>query len=412
MVSQLSPLKILVLGDAAVGKTSFLRFLCEAPLENFVLPCNIANQGASVSTVLGSYRPSTSGYSISEQRYAPINLAADSRSSESQYIARSNCGFDRAIIGYNSTSDAPIRLEETDQGELCDNRAHLHPDNFSAPSAARMSVNYSSKRFKTKDITDFLGSNCQNKNPRVSMRPYKWTCGCSIFAVVWQFNESPTSDIAVPPVVTVPVEFWDVGGTSSYSTVRSLFFESFDGILLLYDASNLTSFFNLSKWLYEVCIRFCSPSRMLYSSSGILSSASHQSDTFYNLERGNVVSVGPECSQRRYEAACDILSGKCPIICVVTKLDKVEQIFRPRAVFHESFSFLERIFGSEERLITSQWEKFFDASNRKSLKLKICQVLNSCPVMLSCVKKYMVDLNMLSAFLQHAWMFHNFEKMK
>ncbi|GAW81856.1 ras GTPAse [Plasmodium gonderi] len=48
------------------------------------------------------------------------------------------------------------------------------------------------------------------------------------------------------------VEFLEIGGIQTYSCTRNIFYEKHDGILLVYDSSNNKSYHNLVKWLYEL----------------------------------------------------------------------------------------------------------------------------------------------------------------
>lgn len=63
---------------------------------------------------------------------------------------------------------------------------------------------------------------------------------------------------------TVIIEFFEIGGAQTYACIRSIFYKKFDGIMLVYDSSNVNSFNNLARWLYELHTRTKPPSEILY----------------------------------------------------------------------------------------------------------------------------------------------------
>ncbi|VWU49291.1 ras GTPAse, putative [Hepatocystis sp. ex Piliocolobus tephrosceles] len=56
------------------------------------------------------------------------------------------------------------------------------------------------------------------------------------------------------------VEFFEIGGVETYAYIRNIFYENHDGILLVYDTSNNQSYHNLVNWLYELYINTKPPS--------------------------------------------------------------------------------------------------------------------------------------------------------
>jgi GTPase SAR1 family protein len=70
-----------------------------------------------------------------------------------------------------------------------------------------------------------------------------WTVGCHTDVLFFDSRMSGQCSI----------EFLEVGGSSSKLS-RSVFYENFQGILLVYDVTNVRSFRNLSGWLDEVAI--------------------------------------------------------------------------------------------------------------------------------------------------------------
>ncbi|XP_074603093.1 rab-like protein 3 [Brevipalpus obovatus] len=81
--------------------------------------------------------------------------------------------------------------------------------------------------------------------PHSSNRP-SWTIGCSIEVFLHQFNEG------TPNHRSCLIELWDVGGYKTHSLARSIFYDSYQGIILVHDLTNRKSYLNLRQWLGEV----------------------------------------------------------------------------------------------------------------------------------------------------------------
>ncbi|CAA9989158.1 ras GTPAse, putative [Plasmodium knowlesi strain H] len=75
------------------------------------------------------------------------------------------------------------------------------------------------------------------------------------------------------------VEFLEIGGIQTYSCIRNIFYTKHDGILLVYDSSNNKSYHNLAKWVYEVYEHRKLPSDMFCS-------AKRGRNKFWNLFKG------------------------------------------------------------------------------------------------------------------------------
>ncbi|GIY99970.1 rab-like protein 3 [Caerostris extrusa] len=73
-----------------------------------------------------------------------------------------------------------------------------------------------------------------------------WTIGCSVEVKLHEFKEG------TPFQKTYFIEMWDVGGSSSHRNSRSIFYNSFHGVILVHDLTNRKSKQNLRKWLAEV----------------------------------------------------------------------------------------------------------------------------------------------------------------
>lgn len=64
-----------------------------------------------------------------------------------------------------------------------------------------------------------------------------WTIGCSIEVKIYE---------------NYFIEFWEIGGSRNHKLARSFLYQDYDGILLVYDATNNKSRANLNEWLVEV----------------------------------------------------------------------------------------------------------------------------------------------------------------
>lgn len=78
-----------------------------------------------------------------------------------------------------------------------------------------------------------------------------WTVGCSVEVKLHEYREGTASQ------KTYFVELWDIGGSSSHSSARAVFYNSFHGLVLVHDLTNKKSHENLRKWLSEVLCKDC-----------------------------------------------------------------------------------------------------------------------------------------------------------
>uniref|UniRef100_A0A023G7T9 Rab-like protein 3 n=1 Tax=Amblyomma triste TaxID=251400 RepID=A0A023G7T9_AMBTT len=78
-----------------------------------------------------------------------------------------------------------------------------------------------------------------------------WTVGCSVEVKLHEYREGTASQ------KTYFVELWDIGGSSSHSSARAVFYNSFHGLILVHDLTNKKSHENLRKWLSEVFCKDC-----------------------------------------------------------------------------------------------------------------------------------------------------------
>ncbi|XP_065838387.1 rab-like protein 3 isoform X2 [Oscarella lobularis] len=72
-----------------------------------------------------------------------------------------------------------------------------------------------------------------------------WTIGCSIEIQPYEFTKRG-------PSKTYFFELWDVGGSFAHQSARSIFYNSYHGLILVHDLTNRKSYGNLSRWLAEV----------------------------------------------------------------------------------------------------------------------------------------------------------------
>lgn len=203
------------------------------------------------------------------------------------------------------------------------------------------------------------------------------------------------------------VEFFEIGGVQTYSYIRNIFYEKYDGILLFYDSSNNKSYHNLVMWLYELYVNTKPPSQIFCTvnkkQNGIwnifqknkmstkISTSGHsnsltrkdikhnycQSD-FYNDDQAfNYYNKEEECDnkfdfsdknidiEKGFEQNNeDILNGEIPLACVATKIDKKNSKQKPTYVKTPKTSYLYSIFFPDHLSDTSGYE------NRNDLKIK------------------------------------------
>ncbi|CAK6966350.1 rab-like protein 3 [Scomber scombrus] len=100
---------------------------------------------------------------------------------------------------------------------------------------------------------------CQNQvlgNP-------SWTVGCSVDVRVQDYKEG------TPEEKTYYIELWDVGGSvgsaSSIKSVRAVFYNSVNGIILVHDLTNKKSNQNLYRWSLEALNKDSSPTGVIVS---------------------------------------------------------------------------------------------------------------------------------------------------
>lgn len=124
-----------------------------------------------------------------------------------------------------------------------------------------------------------------------------WTLGCTVHVKLQSFNPQNSKQSGY-----IPFHFLDIGGTRTYSAIRSVFYDDVHAIMLVYDVNNVKSFANLTLWLQEVCIRNVSPSQ-----------------TYWDYPLKTLASVS--CTEDP-TIADRIFSGSIPVLIVGNKSDQ------------------------------------------------------------------------------------------
>ena len=64
--------------------------------------------------------------------------------------------------------------------------------------------------------------------------------------------EFKIKSINIDPLTSVQITIWDTCGQEKYKSITKQYFEDVDGIILIYDVSDINSFIDLNKWLNEI----------------------------------------------------------------------------------------------------------------------------------------------------------------
>ena len=64
--------------------------------------------------------------------------------------------------------------------------------------------------------------------------------------------EFKIKSINIDPLTSVQITIWDTCGQEKYKSITKQYFEDVDGIILIYDVSDINSFKDLNKWLIEI----------------------------------------------------------------------------------------------------------------------------------------------------------------
>jgi len=105
----------------------------------------------------------------------------------------------------------------------------------------------------------------------------------------------------------VDVVLWDVGGSEKYRHSRKLYYKDIDSILLVYDTTNLKTYYNLRKWMFELT--------SLYEDDA---------NVLKRKQQGN----------NKTRTKVDFLRS-CPVLIVGTKLDLAPKSDQPTKLQHD-----------------------------------------------------------------------------
>ena len=132
----------------------------------------------------------------------------------------------------------------------------------------------------------------------------QWTIGCSIDVKLHQYKEGTAAQR------TCYIELWEVGGSRSHAIARKIFFNSFDGIILVQDLTNGKSEHNLKNWLGKA---LAVESDMKDQKTSVLDSATISQALF------------PVSSDLDYEYDPESFIGcnQIPVLIAATKLDQI-----------------------------------------------------------------------------------------
>ncbi|SCM22332.1 ras GTPAse, putative [Plasmodium chabaudi adami] len=242
------------------------------------------------------------------------------------------------------------------------------------------------------------------------------------------------------------VEFFEIGGVQTYSYIRNIFYEKYDGILLFYDSSNNKSYHNLVMWLYELYVNTKPPSQ-------IFCTVNKKQNQFWNIFQKNKMSTKVSTSGRstilpqtnikhkysdsdfyygdqafnyynkegEYDSRFDIsdenidiekgieqnnediLNGEIPIACVATKIDKKNSKQKPSYVKTPKTSYLYSLLFSDQLSDNSSYENRSDLKIKKDILKKlehnISQALEIKASSIDCI----IDIKNFLTFLKRVY---------
>lgn len=132
-----------------------------------------------------------------------------------------------------------------------------------------------------------------------------WTIGCTVEVKLYDYKEG------TPGMKSFFLEFWDVGGSASHQTCRSIFYNGVNGLILVHDLTNKKSFTNLRHWLTEVLGSGKDAGNVLNSK---------QSKSSSNTNKGGwlefTIDIGDDFDREQFAG------NQIPVIIIGTKLDQ------------------------------------------------------------------------------------------
>eukprot|EP01068_Selenidium_serpulae_P019601 Selendium_serpulae@DN6925_c0_g1_i1.p1 len=175
-------------------------------------------------------------------------------------------------------------------------------------------------------------------------------------------------------------EFWDINGDRSHVGVRSVFYDNFDALFLVYDVSNLKSYHNLVQWLYELLSRHVPPSAAYFNEI--------TDGKFFDAE-------DPPRIQRTVSTI--------PIRVIANKCDTLKDNFIPRpaeAKFVHNKSIMDRLFGGMDKFVEGLWESRLTSKDRVQALQLSCQTLDKAKQLAFSAKYNEGDVEGLDMFFQ------------
>eukprot|EP00918_Siedleckia_nematoides_P067626 GHVU01147162.1.p1 GENE.GHVU01147162.1~~GHVU01147162.1.p1 ORF type:complete len:440 (-),score=73.68 GHVU01147162.1:553-1872(-) len=412
-----SPLRILVVGDTASGKSSMLKLICDG-----------FDEALPVLPATGTpHHPDDAAAGRSRKRGKDR-----ARGREGTFMLGDGDG-----AGWSSES-AGFATQAASQS---------HPSHQGCPAPASNSL------FRIRGI---------RSSGRAATAQVCRTTGCDIHVALCRFPEpclrSSSSSSANDARqgcgphgegaaarggggggVWKAVEFWDVSGDRNFSLCRSLFYcNNFDAVMLVYDVSKAASsrrdpFDSLSSWLLELCTRQVPPSSLLFSPTESQSTSRNplKRAVRYDLDGD---SEDPHCGPR-------VLSEAAPIVCVATKADDALAAARKQTQQHRAYrqtlhtqqqqqqqqssstvassgdegrrtagltgsllSFLfSRLFGGVTGFVDRLWDSRVDSSQAAAARTRVRLLLAKAPHIFTSFKNQRIQRRPLVAFLLQAY---------
>jgi len=166
-----------------------------------------------------------------------------------------------------------------------------------------------------------------------------WTIGASVEVKLHEYCEG------TPKEKSCFIELWDVGGSRAHMNARSVFYNSFHGIILVHDSTNSKSHSNLRKWLGEV----------FYSRDARMESA-------FNVNVGQFLGAPPD-EPLEFDME-SFIEKNIPVLVVATKADLVTETNRRNRV-----STVAEDCSAEEIQVDCNQAKSFAPASTNAVKL-------------------------------------------
>ncbi|MEE6473416.1 hypothetical protein FKM82_010010 [Ascaphus truei] len=160
-----------------------------------------------------------------------------------------------------------------------------------------------------------------------------WTVGCSVDVRLHEFREG------TPEEKIYYIELWDVGGSvgssSSVKSIRGMFYNAVNGIILVHDMTNKKSSQNLYRWSLEALNRDMAPTGVLVTNGD------------YDREQ--------------------FADNQIPLLVIGTKLDQIPESKRTEVLTRTAF--LAEDFNAEEINLDCTSTRYLAAGSSNAVKL-------------------------------------------